>query len=106
MFYDIVRQKKVTSTSVFTDHISNYYLMVQIIASLDQQRVNITNEPFYCTLRILHNMVHLVRVTFRDLSNTYGGDTREIELNLTPQGLVKGNEADPELLAIVNSPPC
>ena len=41
LFYDLVIQKKVKSTSVFADIIYNYDLVVHIIASISLQRVNI-----------------------------------------------------------------
>ena len=53
LFYDLDRQKKVTSTSVFADLISDYDLVVQIISSLDLHRVNTPKEPIHCKFSTL-----------------------------------------------------
>ena len=74
LFYELVRQKKFTSTSVFTDIISNYELVVHIIGYLALQIVNAPKELIHCTFSTLQNMVQLVRTSFRDSANTYGGD--------------------------------
>ena len=97
MLYDLVIQKKFTSTSVFTDLISNYELVVHIIASLALQRVNVPKEPIHCTFSTLQNMVHSVRMDFRDSDNTYGGDIWEIPLKKTPTFLGQGNVEAPEV---------
>ena len=49
LLYNLVRQKKFTSTSAFTDLISNYDLVLHIIASLALQIVNSPKEPTHCT---------------------------------------------------------
>ena len=74
LFYNLFIQKKVTSTSVFTDIIYNYELVVHSIAYLDLQRVKLPKETTHCKFITLQNMVHSVRMTFRDSANTYGGD--------------------------------
>ena len=45
LLYNLVIQKKVTSSSVFCDLISNYYLVVHIIDYLALQIVNVHEEP-------------------------------------------------------------
>ena len=104
LLYNLVRQKKVTSRSVFADLISNYDLVVHRISSLALQRVNSPKEPIHCKFITLHNMVHLVRTAFGDSANTYGGDIWAIPLKPPPQGLVQGNGEAPEIWAIVSSP--
>ena len=84
MFYDIVRNKKVTSTSVLADIIFNYDLVVQTIASLALQRLNIPKETIHCTLITLQNMVYSVRTAFGYSNNTYRGYIREIPLKSPP----------------------
>ena len=80
LFYNLVRQKKATSTSVFSDLIYNYDLVVHIIASLAMQRVNVPKEQINCTFSTLQNMLHLVRTAFGDPDNTYGGDIWSIPI--------------------------
>ena len=104
MLYGLVRQKKFKSTSVFSDIISKYDLVVHSIASLDLQRVNAPKEPIHCTFITLQNMVHLVRTDFGDSANTYGSDTWEIPLKPPSQGLGQRNGSVPEIWAIVSSP--
>ena len=87
MFYDLVRQEKVTAKSIFADLISNYYLVVHIIESISLQRVSIPKEPIHCTFRSLQNMLHLVSTAFGDTDNTYGGDVWSIPLKPPSQVL-------------------
>ena len=84
MFYDLVRQKKVTSTSVLTDIIFNYDLVVHSISSLALQRVNIPKKPIHLTLITLQNMVYSVRKAFGYSDNTYRSYIWEIPLKPTP----------------------
>ena len=104
LFYDLVRQKKVTSTSVFADIISNYDLVLHRIASIDLQRVNSPKEPIHCTFSTLQNTVHSVRTAFGDPANTHGGDIWAIPLKSPPQSLGQGNGSAPAIWAIVISP--
>ena len=84
LFYNLVIQKKTTPTSVLSDVISKYDLVVHIISSLDLQRGNIPKEQTHFTFSTLHNMVHSVRTAFGDPANTYGGDIWSIPLKLPP----------------------
>ena len=104
MFYDLVRQNKVTSTSVFADIISNYDLLVHSISSPDLHILNVSKETINCTFSTLKNMVHSVRTDFGDSDNTYRGDIWEILLKPPPHGLGQGNGAAPSIWAIVSSP--
>ena len=52
-FYELVRQKIVTTTSIFAELISNYDLVLHSIASLDFHRVNTPKEPIHCTFTTL-----------------------------------------------------
>ena len=71
LLYNLVRQKRFTSTSVFTDLISNYDLVVHSINSLALHIVNDPKEQLHCTCSTLHNMLHLVITASRDSANTY-----------------------------------
>ena len=84
LFYNLVRQKKATSTSLFFDLISNYDLVIHNIASLAMQKVNVPKEQINFTFSTLQNMLHLVRTAFGDPSNTYGGDIWSIPLKPPP----------------------
>ena len=45
LFYNLIRQGKTPETSIFTDLVSNYDLVVHSIASLSLQRVDAPKEP-------------------------------------------------------------
>ena len=48
-FYDLIRQKRIPATSIFSDLVLNYYLVVPSIAYLSLQRFDVPQEPILCT---------------------------------------------------------
>ena len=87
---------------IFADLVSNYDLLDHIVDSLSHQIVNVPKETIICTFTNLQNITHLVRTAFEDYKSTYGGDTWFLPLNHPPQGLGKGNGADPYIWDIVS----
>ena len=75
LFYDLIRQVRNPSASIFADIVYNYNLVVHSIASLSLQRVDAIQEPIICTFTTVENMTHSVRTAFGDYNTTYGGDT-------------------------------
>ena len=53
LFYDLIRQNIIPDTSIFADLVSNYDLVVRSNASLSLKRVNVSQEPIFCTFTIL-----------------------------------------------------
>ena len=75
IYYDIIRQDRTPAPIIFVDLVSNYDLLVHIIASLYLQRVNAPKETILCNFTNLQKMTHLVRTSFGESLLTYGGDT-------------------------------
>ena len=75
LFYDLIRQKRIPATSIFSDLVSNDDLVVHIIAYLSLKIVNISKELILCTFTTLQKMTHSVRTPSGDSKSTYGGDT-------------------------------
>ena len=53
LFYDLIRKKIIPATSIFTDLVSNYDLVVDSIDSLSIHRVYVSKEPILCTVSSL-----------------------------------------------------
>ena len=58
LFYDLIRQKIIPATSIFSYLISNYDMVVHRIASISLQRVDVPKEPILCTFTTLQKMTH------------------------------------------------
>ena len=56
LFYDIIRQNRISETSIFVELVSKYDPVVHSISSLSLQGVDVTKEPVMCTLTTLQNM--------------------------------------------------
>ena len=64
LFYDIIRQNRISETSIFVELVSKYDLVVHSISSLSLQGVDVTKEPIICTLTTLQNMTQSLRADF------------------------------------------
>ena len=104
LLYNLVRQKKFTSTSVFAGIISNYELVVQSIDYIALQRVDVPKEPIHFIFITIQNIAHSVRTAFGESANIYRGGIWAIPLKPPPQGLGQVNGAAPKMWAIVRSP--
>ena len=104
LFYDLIRQKRIPETSIFSDLVSNYDLVVHRITSLSLQRVDVPKDTTLYNFTTHKNMYHTVRTDFGDSNSTYGGDTWAVPLNPTPKGLGQGNGAAPSIWAIASTP--
>ena len=74
LFYNLIRLKRLSATTVLTDMVSHYYLVLHSISSLSLCRVYVPKEPLFCTLTTLQDMIHSVRTDYGDSMYQYGGD--------------------------------
>ena len=64
LYYDLIIMEQTPTTSTLIDIVSNYDLVVHIIASLALQRVGVPRSPITFTLSTLQDMVHTCRKVF------------------------------------------
>ena len=91
LYYDLIIMEHTPTTSNLIDIVSNYDLVVHIIASLALQRVGVPRSPITFTLSTLQDMVHTCRKVFWDSTDSHGGEIWSVPHYTTPQGIGKDN---------------
>eukprot|EP00957_Ditylum_brightwellii_P200365 15275304-Ditylum_brightwellii.AAC.1 len=86
LFYDYVQLKRTPATSIFIDLVSNYDMGAHNIAMLALQRVGTPNAPICCMFSTLQDIVHIVRTSYGNSIESYGGDLWILKSEPPPQG--------------------
>ena len=101
LFYDRILLKKIPTTSIFANLVSNYYLVSQSIALLSLLIVDVSKEQILCTITTLKDMLHLVRTAFCEYQSSYVCNIWALPMKPSPQGLGQVNGSYPAIWATV-----
>ena len=103
LFYDRILLKKIPTTSIFANLVSNYYLVSQSIALLSLLIVDVSKEQILCTITTLKDMLHLVRTAFCEYQSSYVCNIWALPMKPPPQVLDLVNGAALEIWEIVSA---
>jgi hypothetical protein len=97
---DLIRQKKRPAVMCSNDAKSCYDRIVHSVASIAMQRLGVPKEPIMCRFTTIQNLEHRIQTIYGNLRIKFSGSLWTIPI----QGVGQGNEAGPQIWAVLSTP--